>query len=82
MKTSPISYFNNDELSAEAIHQAIHQYESQLTRERIISDKIRSDGRNLTTVRNISIDLGLLSEPWFRFIHSRWHSSACGIDPW
>ena len=51
---------NNDELSADTIHQAIHQYESQLTRERIISDKIRSDGRNLTTVRNISIDLGLL----------------------
>lgn len=46
--------------SAEHVIHSIHELESTIVRNRILDNLPRIDGRNLTTVRPINIELGLL----------------------
>ncbi|MGC6404419.1 MAG: polyribonucleotide nucleotidyltransferase [Candidatus Comchoanobacterales bacterium] len=70
----------NNAVSEDMVHHAIHQLESQLTREHIITNKSRSDGRDLTTVRNISIQLGLLPKAHGSAVFTRGGTQALVVS--
>lgn len=47
-------------ISESAVHNAVHDYHGKWTRERILAQGKRSDGRGLTSIRPLTMKVGLL----------------------
>lgn len=47
-------------ISESAVHSAVHDYHGKWTRERILGEGKRSDGRGLTSIRPLTMKVGLL----------------------
>ena len=50
----------NSEQSTDEIHDIAHDFEKEIVRSKILNGEARIDGRDTTTVRPISIELGIL----------------------
>ncbi len=47
-------------ISESAVHNAVHDYHGKWTRERILAEGKRSDGRGLTSIRPLTMKVGIL----------------------
>ena len=52
----------DDEEELKAAHQAFRSVQKKVMRERVVNDGVRMDGRGLTDVRQLSVEVGLLAE--------------------
>lgn len=56
---------------AKALAQAFESIEKSVVRQRILSDKVRPDGRGHRDIRPISVEVGILPRAWQRPLHPR-----------
>ena len=52
----------DDEEERKAAHKAFRAVQKKVMRERVVADGVRMDGRGLTDIRELSVEVGLLSE--------------------
>ena len=71
--------YTSEEINSEQIQKSFHQAEKKLIRSRILDGKPRIGGRDLTAVRPISTELGVLPQTHGSALFTRGETQAIGV---